>query len=181
MKLKKILLILSCLLAQDDIDISKFYTPPSMNPIITFDNLNNSAYYFNSYYPYALLEDYQILDIRINGSHFSPLGTYMMKPLYKNIQSDSLLSNEFEHKQGDYGYYENSIIINQNDNNLSSFFMAQGRTQPKYYTSGTDGIFKPGIPIGVIETDEEVFVLKFFSDLNQLYLVNVVIEEVKDN
>ena len=90
MKLKKILLILSCLLAQDDIDISKFYTPPSMNPIITFDNLNNSAYYFNSYYPYALLEDYQMLDIRINGSQFSPLGSYMMKPLYKNIQSDSL-------------------------------------------------------------------------------------------
>ena len=49
------------------------------------------------------------------------------------------------------------------------------------YTSGTDGIFKPGIPIGAIETDGEVFVLKFFSDLNQLYLVNVVVEVVKDN
>ena len=45
------------------------------------------------------------------------------------------------------------------------------------YTSGTDGIFFPGIPIGRVELIEEKFHVKFFSDLNQLYLVNVITSE----
>jgi len=42
------------------------------------------------------------------------------------------------------------------------------------YTSGTDGIFFPGIPIGRIELIEKKFQIKFFSDLSQLYFVNVI-------
>ena len=42
------------------------------------------------------------------------------------------------------------------------------------YTSGTGGIFFPGIPIGRIELIEEQLYVKFFSDLNQLYLINVI-------
>ena len=42
------------------------------------------------------------------------------------------------------------------------------------YTSGTGGIFFPGIPIGRIELIEEKFHVKFFSDLSQLYLINVI-------
>ena len=42
------------------------------------------------------------------------------------------------------------------------------------YTSGTDGIFFPGIPIGRVELIEKKFHIKFFSDLNQLYLANVI-------
>ncbi len=42
------------------------------------------------------------------------------------------------------------------------------------YTSGTDGIFFPGIPIGRVELIEKKFHIKFFSDLSQLYLVNVI-------
>jgi rod shape-determining protein MreC len=42
------------------------------------------------------------------------------------------------------------------------------------YTSGTDGIFFPGIPIGRIELIEKKFQIKFFTDLNQLYFVNVI-------
>lgn len=45
------------------------------------------------------------------------------------------------------------------------------------YTSGTGGIFFPGIPIGRIELIEEKFHVKFFSDLSQLYLINVIISE----
>ena len=45
------------------------------------------------------------------------------------------------------------------------------------YTSGTAGIFFPGIPIGRIELIEEKFHVKFFSDLNQLYLINVITSE----
>ena len=42
------------------------------------------------------------------------------------------------------------------------------------YTSGTGGIFHSGIPIGKVELNEEKFSINFFSDLNQLYLVNVI-------
>ncbi len=42
------------------------------------------------------------------------------------------------------------------------------------YTSGTDGIFFPGIPIGRVELIEKKFHIKFFSDLSQLYFVNVI-------
>ena len=42
------------------------------------------------------------------------------------------------------------------------------------YTSGTGGIFFEGIPIGQVELIEEKFHVKFFSDLSQLYLVNVI-------
>ena len=42
------------------------------------------------------------------------------------------------------------------------------------YTSGTGGMFFPGIPIGRIELIEKKFHVKIFSDLSQLYLVNVI-------
>ena len=45
------------------------------------------------------------------------------------------------------------------------------------YTSGTGGIFFPGIPIGRVELDDEKFHVKFFSDLSQLYLINVITSE----
>ena len=45
------------------------------------------------------------------------------------------------------------------------------------YTSGTDGIFFEGIPIGRVKLIEEKFYVKFFSDLNQLYLINVITSE----
>ena len=45
------------------------------------------------------------------------------------------------------------------------------------YTSGTGGIFFSGIPIGRVELADEKFHVKFFSDLSQLYLINVIISE----
>ena len=45
------------------------------------------------------------------------------------------------------------------------------------YTSGTGGIFFPGIPIGRVKLVDEKFHVKFFSDLSQLYLINVITSE----
>ena len=45
------------------------------------------------------------------------------------------------------------------------------------YTSGTGGIFFEGIPIGRVELIEEKFHVKFFPDLSQLYLINVITSE----
>ena len=84
----QIFIILSIIFPQSNFQIDKFYEYPSENPFLTFDHTNNTAYYFNIYNP-IVLDDSQILDIRINGSTFSPLGTYNVSPLYKNILSDS--------------------------------------------------------------------------------------------
>ena len=133
-------IIFGVIFSQFNFQIDKFYESPPESPFLTFDHINNTAYYFNIYNP-IILEDGQILDIKINGSTFSPLGTYDINPLYKNIYLDSLLSNEFEHKRGDYGYYENTIVINnKNSNNVSAFLMLHGRTQPRYYSSATRGM-----------------------------------------
>ena len=45
------------------------------------------------------------------------------------------------------------------------------------YTSGTGGVFFSGIPIGRVELVDEKFQVKFFSDLSQLYLINVITSE----
>ena len=44
------------------------------------------------------------------------------------------------------------------------------------YTSGSDGIFEPGIPIGKIVKKEDTnkFFVEFFSELSQLYFVKVI-------
>ena len=44
------------------------------------------------------------------------------------------------------------------------------------YRSGSDGIFQPGIPIGKVtwNENENKFFVEFFSELNQLYFVNII-------
>ena len=47
------------------------------------------------------------------------------------------------------------------------------------FTSGKDGIFPSGIPIGAInrsESDKVIYNVKLFSDPNQLSFVNIVLE-----
>ena len=49
------------------------------------------------------------------------------------------------------------------------------------YTSGTDGVFHSGIPIGKIELEKKNLKVKLFSDLNQLYFVNVITAQSMNN
>ncbi len=41
------------------------------------------------------------------------------------------------------------------------------------YTSGKEGIFSPGMPIGKVEIDDDKFKVRLFSNLNQITFVNV--------
>ena len=51
----------------------------------------------------------------------------------------------------------------------------------KVYTSGKDGIFSPGIPIGQVKIDNDVIYVSLFSDLNQINFVNIVlVDSLKD-
>ena len=51
------------------------------------------------------------------------------------------------------------------------------------FTSGTDGIFKAGIPVGIVSNKKEnkKFVVEFFTDLNQLNYVKIIDYEMETN
>ena len=46
----------------------------------------------------------------------------------------------------------------------------------KVYTSGKEGIFSPGIPIGEVSMDNEKILVSLFSDLSQITFVNINLE-----
>ena len=43
----------------------------------------------------------------------------------------------------------------------------------KVYTSGKEGIFAPGIPIGEVRMDVEKIFVSLFSDISQIMFVNI--------
>ena len=49
----------------------------------------------------------------------------------------------------------------------------------KVYTSGKEGIFTPGIPIGSVENTKNNIEVHLFSDLNQITFVNIDLERNK--
>ena len=49
------------------------------------------------------------------------------------------------------------------------------------YTSGSDGIFSAGIPIGKIKLFEKKYRVEFFSDLSQINFINVKLKKKKNN
>jgi len=51
----------------------------------------------------------------------------------------------------------------------------------KVYTSGKDGIFSPGIPIGEVIIEENIINVILFSDLDQVTFVNIDLEYLEKN
>ena len=49
----------------------------------------------------------------------------------------------------------------------------------KVYTSGKEGIFSPGIPIGEVKIEKNLLRVLLFSDLNQITFINIGLEEIK--
>ena len=47
----------------------------------------------------------------------------------------------------------------------------------KVYTSGKEGIFSPGIPIGEVEIEDDDIKVLLFSDLSQITFVNINLED----
>ena len=48
----------------------------------------------------------------------------------------------------------------------------------KVYTSGKEGIFSPGIPIGEVEIEDDDIKVLLFSDLSQITFVNINLEDL---
>ena len=51
----------------------------------------------------------------------------------------------------------------------------------KIYTSGKEGIFSPGIPIGIAEANGNKINVSLFSDLNQIIFVNIKLGGLSEN
>ena len=49
----------------------------------------------------------------------------------------------------------------------------------KIYTSGKEGIFSPGIPIGIAEIKDDKIAVMLFSDLSQVSFVNIVLKDLE--
>ena len=51
----------------------------------------------------------------------------------------------------------------------------------KVYTSGKEGIFSPGIPVGKIKIEKDVVKTSLFSDLSQITFVNIKLGKLNSN
>ena len=49
----------------------------------------------------------------------------------------------------------------------------------KIYTSGKEGIFSPGIPIGEARLKKEAIEVQLYSDLNEITFVNINLERLE--
>ena len=47
----------------------------------------------------------------------------------------------------------------------------------KVYTSGKEGIFSPGIPIGEVKIEDDIIKVLLFSDLSQITFININLED----
>ena len=79
---------------------------------------------------------------------------------------------------------ENAIMSGKGNNLASLDFLPKLSTIEEkniVFTSGSDGVFDDGIPIGKITEIEGKFYVKFFSDLNQINFVTVINNKKEDN
>jgi len=49
----------------------------------------------------------------------------------------------------------------------------------KIYTSGKEGIFNPGIPIGKVKVQKDIFEVELYSELDEITFVNINLERLK--
>jgi len=79
---------------------------------------------------------------------------------------------------------ENAIMTGEGNNIASLDFLPKISTIEEgniAFTSGSDGIFIDGIPIGKIKKIEEKYYVEFFTDLNQVNFVTVIGHDNGDN
>ena len=52
--------------------------------------------------------------------------------------------------------------------------------EDKIYTSGKEGIFAPGIPIGEVTIDKDIVEVELYSELSEITFVNINLEGFKE-
>ena len=77
-----------------------------------------------------------------------------------------------------------AILTGHGDNNPSLQFLPENHQIEdghKVYTSGKEGIFSPGIPIGEVKIKKKEIKVFLFSNLDQITFVNVKLERANNN
>ena len=72
-----------------------------------------------------------------------------------------------------------AILTGHGENALSLEYLPKNhniKDGDKVYTSGKEGIFSPGIPVGIVKIEKNIVTVSLFSDLSQITFVNVDLE-----
>ena len=75
-----------------------------------------------------------------------------------------------------------AILTGHGENVLSLEYLPENhniRDGDKVYTSGKEGIFSPGIPVGVVKIEKDIIRVLLFSDLSQITFINVDLGDLK--
>ena len=75
-----------------------------------------------------------------------------------------------------------AILTGHGKNALSLEYLPKNhniRDDDKVYTSGKEGIFSPGIPVGIVKIEKNIVTVSLFSDLSQITFVNVDLGDLK--
>jgi len=75
-----------------------------------------------------------------------------------------------------------AILTGHGENLLSLKYLPENhniRDDDKVYTSGKEGIFSPGIPVGVVKIEKDIIRVLLFSDLSQITFINVDLGDLK--
>ena len=76
------------------------------------------------------------------------------------------------------------ILSGRGTNNTTIEYLPENHTVidgNKVYTSGKEGIFSPGIPIGEVKLENDKFKVSLFSNLNQITFININLRDLKKN
>jgi len=77
-----------------------------------------------------------------------------------------------------------AILSGRGDNKPSLDYLNKNhaiKDGDKVYTSGKEGIFKPGVPIGTVKIEENKINVLLFSDLSQISFVNIDLGDWNNN
>jgi len=75
-----------------------------------------------------------------------------------------------------------AILTGHGENALSLEYLPENhniKDGDKVYTSGKEGIFSPGIPVGIVKIEKNIVTVSLFSDLSQITFVNIDLEDLE--
>ncbi len=76
-----------------------------------------------------------------------------------------------------------AILSGHGDNNPTLQYLSdnhQIQEEDKIYTSGKEGIFAPGIPIGEAKVEKDIVKVKLYSELREITFVNINLDDFKE-
>ena len=73
-----------------------------------------------------------------------------------------------------------AILSGHGDSNPTLQYLSENhkiQEKDKIYTSGKEGIFAPGIPIGEAKIQKDIIEVQLYSELNEITFVNINLED----